>query len=244
MTDMSVYGEAKVACERLVARRPRPGPVAARAGRADRRSGRRVRPHGLLARRGSPTPAAADGSVLVPDEPDLPGLGHRRPRPRRVAARRGRTAASPARTTSSARGSAWPSTSRSRGGVAGHTGPLRGASSAWLLEHGVEPWMGPRSLPLWLARPRLARVQRPRRRPGAGRRAGDAPARRRRWPTRSRGSGRGRPTASAGRADRRRGTGAARRAGRRRPPEPRADSPRCHLGGHATFTRRGLVPGS
>lgn len=30
------------------------------------------------------------------------------------------------------------------------------AASAWLLEHGVAPWMGPRSLPLWLPDPATA----------------------------------------------------------------------------------------
>jgi 2'-hydroxyisoflavone reductase len=34
--------------------------------------------------------------------------------------------------------------------VAGHTGVAMGASADWLIEHDVEPWMGPRSLPLWL----------------------------------------------------------------------------------------------
>ena len=34
--------------------------------------------------------------------------------------------------------------------VAGHTGVAVGASADWLVEHDVEPWMGPRSLPLWL----------------------------------------------------------------------------------------------
>lgn len=34
--------------------------------------------------------------------------------------------------------------------VAGHTGVAMGASAEWLVEHDVEPWMGPRSLPLWL----------------------------------------------------------------------------------------------
>ncbi len=34
--------------------------------------------------------------------------------------------------------------------VAGHRGPLVPASPAWLSEHGVQPWMGERSLPLWL----------------------------------------------------------------------------------------------
>jgi nucleoside-diphosphate-sugar epimerase len=34
--------------------------------------------------------------------------------------------------------------------VAGHTGPLVSASTEWLLEHGVQNWSGPTSLPLWL----------------------------------------------------------------------------------------------
>jgi nucleoside-diphosphate-sugar epimerase len=34
--------------------------------------------------------------------------------------------------------------------VAAHRGPLVFASTEWLMEHGVAPWMGPKSLPLWL----------------------------------------------------------------------------------------------
>ena len=34
--------------------------------------------------------------------------------------------------------------------VAGHTGPLVSASTGWLVEHGVQNWSGPTSLPLWL----------------------------------------------------------------------------------------------
>jgi 2'-hydroxyisoflavone reductase len=36
--------------------------------------------------------------------------------------------------------------------VAGRVPELREASEDWLLDHGVEPWMGPESLPLWLPR--------------------------------------------------------------------------------------------
>lgn len=36
--------------------------------------------------------------------------------------------------------------------VAGHTGRIIEADDAWLAEHEVEHWMGPRSLPLWLPR--------------------------------------------------------------------------------------------
>lgn len=34
--------------------------------------------------------------------------------------------------------------------VAGHQGPVVAASSEWLQSQGVVPWMGPKSLPLWL----------------------------------------------------------------------------------------------
>ena len=40
--------------------------------------------------------------------------------------------------------------------VAGHTGPVVGADAAWLLAHEVQPWSGPRSLPLWLPLPDYA----------------------------------------------------------------------------------------
>jgi nucleoside-diphosphate-sugar epimerase len=40
--------------------------------------------------------------------------------------------------------------------VAGHEGELVEASEDWLVAHGVEPWMGPRSLPLWLETPAWA----------------------------------------------------------------------------------------
>jgi hypothetical protein len=33
---------------------------------------------------------------------------------------------------------------------------LHEASDQWLTDHGVEPWMGPESLPLWLPRPEYA----------------------------------------------------------------------------------------
>ena len=155
-------------------RRPRPGPsLLARVGLIGG-------PGDVFDRTGYwpsrfAAPAAADGSVLVPDDPDLPGRGHRRPRPRRLAARRGRSAARrrvrrgrPAPRPGRAprrRAAAWPATP-------GRCGPRR---PAWLLEHGVEPWMGPRSLPLWLPDPGWRGLQRPRRQPGARGRAGDPP---------------------------------------------------------------------
>ena len=40
--------------------------------------------------------------------------------------------------------------------VAGHRGEIVEASQDWLMARGVEPWMGPRSLPLWLEMPAWA----------------------------------------------------------------------------------------
>jgi nucleoside-diphosphate-sugar epimerase len=37
--------------------------------------------------------------------------------------------------------------------VAGHTGPVVAAAPAWLREQGVQEWMGPDSLPMWVAEP-------------------------------------------------------------------------------------------
>jgi 2'-hydroxyisoflavone reductase len=37
--------------------------------------------------------------------------------------------------------------------VGGHTGPVAAAGADWLLKHGVGQWMGPESLPMWLAEP-------------------------------------------------------------------------------------------
>jgi nucleoside-diphosphate-sugar epimerase len=40
--------------------------------------------------------------------------------------------------------------------VTGHTGDVVGVSPDWLVEHEVQPWSGPRSLPLWLPLPEYA----------------------------------------------------------------------------------------
>jgi nucleoside-diphosphate-sugar epimerase len=40
--------------------------------------------------------------------------------------------------------------------VAAHQGPVVSVGSEWLLKQGVTPWMGPKSLPLWLPMPEYA----------------------------------------------------------------------------------------
>jgi len=154
MRSMETYGPAKVACERHVLDAFGP----------DRtlivRSGLIGGPGDIFDRTGYwplrfSRPAAADGSVLVPDVPDLGtqvidvrdlaawvlasavqhvtgifnGMGDTIPLPAHLGAARA---------------------------VAGHSGPLVPADQEWLLAQGVEPWMGERSLPMWLPLPDYA----------------------------------------------------------------------------------------
>jgi 2'-hydroxyisoflavone reductase len=151
MPDMTVYGEAKVACERLVL--DALGPERSLLARVGLIGG----PGDVFDRTGYwpsrfARPAAPDGSVLVPDEPDLP-----------VQVVDVRDLAAwlldvGARGVAGALDVVGPRSTLAEHlevarRVAGHTGPVRPASSAWLLDRGVEPWMGPRSLPLWLPDP-------------------------------------------------------------------------------------------
>lgn len=151
METMASYGEAKVACERHV--RQTFGPDRCLIARVGLIGG----PGDLFDRSGYwplrfARPARADGSVLVPESPELPtqvidvrdladwlvGAGERR-----VAGtfNAGGETVSFADHLEVARA------------VAGHRGPVVEADSQWLVDHGVEPWMGRRSLPLWLPDP-------------------------------------------------------------------------------------------
>ena len=151
MESMETYGEAKVACEQHVLR----------AFGADRALLARV---GLIGGPGDvfdrsgywplrfARPAAADGAVLVPDAPQHPtqlidvrdlaawlvSAGTRRVAGAYNAT--GETVLLPEHLEVARR-------------VAGHTGPVVAADPAWLREQGVAPWMGERSLPLWLDDP-------------------------------------------------------------------------------------------
>lgn len=151
MPDMSVYGEAKVACERLVL--DALGPERSLVARVGLIGG----PGDEFDRTGYwparfADPASPDGSVLVPDEPDLPVsvIDVRDLAAWLLDAGGGRLAGT-YDVVGPRLGLAEHLEVARR--VAGHTEPLRAVSSAWLLEHGVEPWMGPRSLPLWLPDP-------------------------------------------------------------------------------------------
>ena len=151
METMETYGQAKIACEQHVIRAFGPGrALIARVGLIGG-------PGDVFDRTGYwplrfARPAAGDGAVLVPDAPDLAtqvidvrdlaawlvDAGDRRVAG--IVNASGETVLLPEHLD----------VARS---VAGHTGPVVRADQQWLLSHGVQPWMGERSLPLWLADP-------------------------------------------------------------------------------------------
>jgi len=154
MEDMESYGEAKVACEQRVlegfgAERSLilrsgliggPGDVSDRSGYWPARFAQ---------------PAAADGSVLVPD---VPGLLTQLLDVRDLAEWIVDAAEDGTRGVYNVAGETvslveYLAVARF---VAGHTGAIVGVDPHWLHEHGVEPWSGPRSLPLWLPLPEYA----------------------------------------------------------------------------------------
>lgn len=151
MTGMDEYGAAKVACERHVLE----GFGADRSLVA--RSGLIAGPDDHTGRSGYwpwrfAHPSGPDGAVLVPDSPTLPTqlIDVRDLAGWLVDAAERRCAG-----VVNAVGDVVPlgehlATARS---VARHTGPLVTVDSGWLAEQGVQEFMGPRSLPLWLDDP-------------------------------------------------------------------------------------------
>jgi 2'-hydroxyisoflavone reductase len=154
METMDTYGNAKVACEQHVLD----------GFGADRSLIARV---GLIGGPGDITdrtgywpwrfanPAADDGSVLVPDAPDL---STQVIDVRDLATWLVESAAGGRHGIFSATGEAvaLPRHLEAARTVAGSAGPMVAAPQDWLLDHGVEPWMGERSLPLWLPLPDYA----------------------------------------------------------------------------------------
>ena len=154
MESMETYGEAKVACEghvldalgterALILRVGLiggPGDISDRTGYWPRRFAR---------------PATDDGTVLVPDAPEL---STQVIDVRDLAAWIVESARAGLRGIFNATGEtvALPLHLEAARAAAGHSGPLIAASPKWLLARRVEPWMGERSLPLWLPLPEYA----------------------------------------------------------------------------------------
>jgi len=142
------YGEAKVACERIVL----DGVGAAKAVIA--RAGLIGGPGDHSGRTGYwplrfARPSTADGTVLVPAEQEV---STQVVDVRDLALWLVRCVEDPVRGVFNVAGPATPlsehlATARA---VAGHTGPLAPRDNEWLIAHEVEAWAGPRSLPLWL----------------------------------------------------------------------------------------------
>lgn len=148
MESMEAYGSAKVSCERhvldrigadraLIARASLiggPGDGSGRTGYWPRRFAR---------------PSNPEGRVLVPDAPDVPvqvldvrDLATWLVRAAERATAGIATAGGPTHTLNEHLESVRT--------VTGFTGSWEVAGEDWLAAHDVEPWMGPRSLPLWL----------------------------------------------------------------------------------------------
>jgi 2'-hydroxyisoflavone reductase len=154
LSDPELYGAHKVACERVVASTfgserttlIRPGLIGGPGDRSDR--------SGYWPFRFA-HPADERGRVLIPDAPDLATqlIDVRDLAGFVVDCARAHVAG-----TLDAVGESKPLTEHLdvAQSVAGFGGTTVAADPAWLLAHDVSPWMGPRSLPLWLPLPDYA----------------------------------------------------------------------------------------
>jgi nucleoside-diphosphate-sugar epimerase len=146
------YGERKVACEQLVLRGVPGRALVARAGLIGG-------PGDVSDRTGYwplrfAHPATDDGAVLVPRSPLTTQLVDARD----LAAWLVRAGADGATGVVNASGPTVSlaehlATARE---VGGHRGEVVEVSPEWLVEHGVAPWSGDRSLPIWLPLPEYA----------------------------------------------------------------------------------------
>ncbi len=151
MTDMGSYGEAKVACEEhivsafgtdrvLVARAGLiggPGDVSGRSGYWPWRLAHPSNPAGQVL-----VPATPDAPCQILDVRDLAGWLVGCAERREVGAV---NATGETRT--------FGEVLETAAVVAGHARELVPADPRWLVERGVQEWMGPRSLPLWISNP-------------------------------------------------------------------------------------------
>jgi 2'-hydroxyisoflavone reductase len=151
MESMDTYGQAKVACEQLVQQAFEPG--RALIGRIGLIGG----PGDIFDRTGYwplrfARPSTPGGAVLVPDAPELATqvIDVRDLAAWLIEAGSRRLAGVYNATGETTALFDHLETARR---IAGHTGPVVRAEQQWLLNQGVQPWMGERSLPLWLVDP-------------------------------------------------------------------------------------------